>query len=414
MAATSRSAWPVALAVTSLIQIAVSFLSQAMSVLAPSLTLAAGVLPEQIGWLAGFVAFGTVWFLMGANNLLSDLGPVRLLQLGVLLSACGLLLALIGFWPTTLVAALFVGLGYGPAPPAGNQILMDTAPKSHRGLIFSIKQSGAPIGSALAGILLPFLADRYGWSTALAIAAGLAVAVAVSVEPFRFQLDARKSRPSVASFGSLFSFHMLAAPFEAMQRTRGLGLLAYAGFAFASVQGSLFALYVTYLVTIIGTDLTFAGAAFAIMQLAGAIARIAIGWLADRVRSPLLVTSALGVASSVVVTLISFMQLSWDWNVILSISALAGFCAASWNGVLMSEIAKSSPSQQVGQTTSAATFFIFIGYVFGPICFATIIRCTGSYSFGFSFLEFFPITGSVALYLLSRRGINREEWPIET
>jgi len=406
MTGKTRSVWPIALATTLLIQIAVSFLSQAMNVLAPSLTQAANVSPEQIGWLAGVVAFGTVWFLMGGTRLLTEIGPIRLLQLGVLLSASGLLLALIGFWPGTLLAALLVGLGYGPAPPAGNQILMNTVPKAHRGLIFSIKQSGAPIGSAFAGIFLPFVANHVGWATALAIAACLAGVTAFLVEPFRLQLDARQSHPSIDAFGSLFSSQMLTTPFKAVRGASGLTHLAYTGFAFAVVQGSVFALYVTYLVTTVGTDLAAAGAAFAAMQLAGAIARIVVGWVADRVRSALMVLAALGIASSITMAVIGYMQLSWGWNVILAISALAGFCAASWNGVLMSEIAKVSPPDYVGQTTSAATFFIFIGYVLGPATFAAIVRFTASYQVAFSFLEVFPVTGSITLYLLHRRALK--------
>lgn len=406
MTGKTRSVWPIALAATLLIQIAVSFLSQAMSVLAPSLTHAANVSPEQIGWLAGVVAFGTVWFLMSGTRLLTEIGPIRLLQLGVLLSACGLLLALIGFWPATLLAALLVGLGYGPAPPAGNQILMNTVPKAHRGLIFSIKQSGAPVGSALAGFLLPIFAHHLGWATALAIAACLAGVTAFLVEPFRRQLDSRQSHPSIASFGSLFSPQMLTTPFKAMQGASGLMHLAYTGFAFAMVQGSVFALYVTYLVITVGADLAAAGAAFAAMQLAGAIARIVVGWVADRVRSALMVPAALGIASSITMAVIGSMQLSWGWDVILAISALAGFCVASWNGVLMSEIAKVSPRDHVGQTTSAATFFIFIGYVLGPVTFAAIVRFIGSYQAAFSVLGVFPVTGSIALYILHRRAIK--------
>lgn len=406
MTRSSRSTWPTALTVTLLVQIAVSFLSQSLSVLAPSLTAASGVSPEQIGWLASLVAFGTVWFLMGGNKLLVEIGAVRLLQLGVLLSASALLLASIGFWPATLMAALLVGLGYGPAPPAGSQILMDTVPKAHRSLIFSIKQSGAPVGSALAGFLLPMLAEHLSWSKALAIAACLAGSIAFLVEPFRVQLDTKQSHFNVAVLGALFSPKMLITPFEVVREAPGLRHLASTGFALAVVQGSLFALYVTYLVTTVGTDLAAAGTAFATVQLAGATARVAVGWLADRVRSPLMIVTLLGIASSATMLTIGFMQLSWSWSIILVISALAGFCAAGWNGVLMSEIARFSLPDHVGQTTSAATFFIFIGYVLGPVGFATIVQLTSSYSAGFSFLAIFPMIGSTILYFLHRRVPN--------
>lgn len=152
--------WSIALMITLLVQVTVSFLSQAINVLAPNLTEAAGVSHEQIGWLAGLVAAGTVLFLMGGSVYFIRAAPVRLMQLGILLSAAGLLLASIGLWPATILSAFLVGLGYGPAPPASSQILMNNVPTTHQGLIFSVKQSGAPIGSALAGLLLPSLAEN--------------------------------------------------------------------------------------------------------------------------------------------------------------------------------------------------------------------------------------------------------------
>lgn len=53
-------------------------------------------------------------------------------------------------------------------------------------------------------------------------------------------------------------------------------------FSLALVQGSLFSFSVTYLATARGLPLAEAGAAYAVMQAAGASARIALGWLADR------------------------------------------------------------------------------------------------------------------------------------
>lgn len=93
--------------------------------------------------------------MMAGSDLLAEVGPIRLLQLGLLLSACGLLLALLGFWPLTLLAAQLIGLGYGPAP-AGNQLLMNTPPEAHRSLIFSIKRrQSALLSPAFSYPLLP-------------------------------------------------------------------------------------------------------------------------------------------------------------------------------------------------------------------------------------------------------------------
>jgi len=69
----------------------------------------------------------------------------------------------------------------------------------------------------------------------------------------------------------------------------------------------------------------------------------------------------------------------------------------------MSEIAKSSPRGNVGPSTSAATFFIFIGYVLGPLSCAAVVRLTASYPSAFVFLEIFPVTGAICICWLVRR-----------
>ena len=55
------------------------------------------------------------------------------------------------------IAAVLVGVGYGPNTPSSSQVLSQVVPERRRAFAFSIKQSGAPIGGVLAGLLLPFL-----------------------------------------------------------------------------------------------------------------------------------------------------------------------------------------------------------------------------------------------------------------
>ena len=164
--------WRQALGVTMLMQVTCSFLIQAMPVIGPTLTAAAGVAPEQIGLLSSIISLGTLWFLASGHVLLPRWGAVRVLQGGAILGAVAVLFGLSGSWAAMLLAALLMGLAYGPAPPAGSDILMRHAPKSQRALIFSIKQAGAPFGSAAAGLLLPAIVALAGWRWAL-IAAGL-------------------------------------------------------------------------------------------------------------------------------------------------------------------------------------------------------------------------------------------------
>ena len=164
------SPWLLALGATAMVQSSASFMDQCLPVVAPLLTASTGVAPERIGNLSSLTSFGTVLFLAFGSAFLARLGPVRTLQCGAALSAAALVMAASGRWPVLVVAALLLGIGYGPTPPAGSRILAATAPPQHRTLIFSIKQAGAPAGGALAGLIVAPVAAAWGWPSALLLA----------------------------------------------------------------------------------------------------------------------------------------------------------------------------------------------------------------------------------------------------
>ena len=146
--------WVLALGITLGMQTVASFLDQSLPIIAPLLTAGAGLAPELVGNLSSLNSLGTLLFLLFGGPLLARLGPVRVLQAGVLAAVAGLLIASSSWWPALIVAALLMDVGYGPSPPAGSRILAATAPPQHRTLIFPIKQAGAPAGGALAGLIL--------------------------------------------------------------------------------------------------------------------------------------------------------------------------------------------------------------------------------------------------------------------
>ena len=143
--------WVLALSTTLGMQSVASFLDQSLPIIAPLLTARAGLAPERIGIISSLSALGVILFLVFGGPVLARLGPVRMLQIGTLTAVCGLAIAATGWWPLLVIAAIMMGFGYGPSPPAGNRILAATVPARHRSLIFSIKQAGAPLGSLGGG-----------------------------------------------------------------------------------------------------------------------------------------------------------------------------------------------------------------------------------------------------------------------
>lgn len=366
--------WLTALLLTSLIQMAGSFMGQSMPVVAPLLTAAVGVPAERIGVLTALVSFGSVVFLALGTPLVLRLGPLRALQLSVVCGACSLMLITIGAWPAAAAGAWLMGLSYGPVPPGTTRLLGATAPARHRGLIFSLKQAAAQAGGVLAGLLLAPIAARYGWQTAMLVSAGTAVVAALAVFPFRKKLDIGRD-PSRA----LFALDNLRTPFTTIAAHPQLLALTVLITAFAVAQGCLFSFCVTFLSVNHATPLVAAGMAYASMQGGAMVGRIVLGFMADRSGDTMRNLLGQALACAVFILLWSNLALpsgSW-WVGVLAF--VMGALAASWNGLALSEVARLAPPERVADAASGSTMISFCGYVFGPALFSLGVRYFGDW-----------------------------------
>jgi MFS family permease len=361
--------WVWALAATVLMQTVAAFQTRMYPLLGPSLTEAAAIPAEYIGYLVALHSVGTIWFLVSAGDFLPRLGPLRSLQVGIALGLAGVLLVLFGSWWALVLSSILIGFGYGPSITAGSDMLMRYAPVRHRSLVFSIKQSGVPLGGAIAGATIPALIDLAGWRGACIYPALIMLAITLLLQPLRARIDEHRERERPASVLKLFDPRMIRRPFLTLRADADLMLFTIAGVCFASAQGVLFAFFVTYAMTQAHLGLAAAGLAFSTMQLAGILGRMTAGWLADRLRAPRLVLIALGVGSALAIALTALLDASWSALQIHAVAALAGGTSTSWNGVFLSDLGRLAPLGRIGELTAAVTFFIFIGYVVGPVAF---------------------------------------------
>ncbi|GHD58454.1 MFS transporter [Thalassobaculum fulvum] len=395
--------WLSALGAALLMQTSAAFLTRVFPVMGPALTDAVGVAPERIGILASVTSFGTMVYLIAGGDLLPRLGAVRTLQVGVCIGTAGLLAALLGAWEALIFAAFLIGVGYGPSPPAGSDILNRHAPPGRRSLVFSIKQSGVPLGGAVAGVLMPALLVWADWRTACAIAAAAALATIAFVQPVRAAIDAERDRHHPLRLSEALRPRSLLRPFRAVAEGPVMLATTYAGFCFALVQGCLFAFYVTFLATGLGLSLPLAGLAFAVMQGVGVVGRVAVGWIADSVGSARATLVALAVASSAATLAVAGMSDGWPVWAIVGLAGVSGFASASWNGVYLSEIAAAAPAGMVGHATAGSTFLTFIGYVVGPVVFGAAVTAAGGYQAAFAVTAAAPLTGAASLLYAMRR-----------
>jgi MFS family permease len=136
------------------------------------------------------------------------------------------------------------------------------------------------------------------------------------------------------------------------------------------------------MVTQQGNSLAQAGLYVAVLLMASTVARIFLGWLADRLGSGLLLLSILAIAAGGSVLLLLRFAGADAWLIYGSM-ALVGATCLGWNGVHMAELARLAPDELIGEVASSANLFGFVGSICGPLMFAIVASRTGSFSWPF-------------------------------
>jgi predicted MFS family arabinose efflux permease len=396
--------WLSVLAATVLLQAVSAFLTRVAPTIAPYLMDEVGLPVSAIGHLSAIGTVGSMVFLLIGAPIIRRFGCIRILQIGTAVAALGALMFLVPHAVAAVLAVLLIGLGYGPSPAAGSEVLQRYSPPDRRSLIFSVKQAGVPVGGMMAGLILPPAVLAFGVAGAVASCLVISVVAVALVQPLRAEVDAERSKGERIDIGSIFAAGNLLAPFRAVAASPHIAVVALAGTCFATGQGIWFAYLVTFMVLKLDCSLGFAGTVFAVMQATSIFGRIALGWLADRVGSGAVVLAVAGLASALCSIGLAMAQKSWPVATMFALSGLAGVAVSSWNGVQVAEVVRLSPQAHIHTTVAGATMVIFLGYVAGPILFAVLIGATGRYDLGFLAVAAVCTAGAV-LALSARRAL---------
>jgi MFS family permease len=393
---TARTAL-VALAITLAIQSFTSLAVTSTSVLAPAIASDLGLSPKLIGVFVGLVYAGGAVASLISGGFISRYGAIRVSQAGVLLCVVGMIalplgtLSPLALVPTLLLAPIVIGMGYGPITAASSQILIRTTPPARMAFTFSLKQTGVPVGAAIAGALLPGLALAFGWRTALAVAAMLGLAIGALAESTRKGLDTEHRAEQRVSFAALVS------PLKIVFARPSLKEFAIIGFGYASVQMCVTGFLVVYLTEELHRSLVAAGIALTVTNLGGIAGRLIWGALADRYIRPRIVLGACGIIAAGCGFSLAAFASGWSSPTLLAVCALFGASAIGWNGVQLSQVARHSPRGQAGAVTGAIGFLTFTGVVLGPPIFGGLAGLTGYYHVGFAVFGVISLTGGAWL-----------------
>lgn len=290
---------------------------------------------------------------------------------GALVLAGGAALASIsGSYQLILAMLLMGGAGYSSSQPGGSKVVAGWFPDYQRGLGMGIRQTGLPLGGALAAAILPIVAAGSGWERALligAIAAGCGgVLFALTYRPMPYA-----TRTTPIGFG---------AEIRGLMGVRAIRLAMLAGLGMVGVQFVLISYLMLYLRDVHDIPLARGSWMLFATQAAGVIGRVALATWSDRLHDRLRPVAVSAGAAGVGIALLAIIPPGVPYTVLLALSAVMGFFAFGWYGPWVVYVAEAAPGRAIGTTLALAMTANQLAIVLAPPLFGLTYDLTGSYT----------------------------------
>ena len=333
--------------------------------------------PSYVGIFVSLIYLGATVFAPVSGYFIDRFGPICVSQICLVLCALGLGAISIPVIPMMIIGALIMGIGYGPVTPASSHLLVRTTPFSIMSVVFSIKQTGVPIGGAMAGAIVPHLVIFWGWKMSALVVGALSLILSILLHPYRKRFDTERSNLSRLSWKKVTASVKMTVVHQELRH------IVITSFFFSTMQLCLVSFIVTYLMEDVKMTLIQAGILLAAAQAGGIIGRIVWGALADRCVKPRLMLGILGIAMAAGALSSAAFSLQWPFFAVLIVCALFGAVAIGWNGVYLAEVARVATPEFTGMATGGSLFFTFAGILIGLPVFSLIVEKSGSYPLGF-------------------------------
>lgn len=344
-------------------QMLVSLAVLSLGVLMPAVARDLAIDPKLVGAFTAIIYAVASFIALASAGPISRLGAVRVCQLAMLAAAAGLAINAVASVFAVILAVALIGVAQGPINPASAHILSQRVPRDWFSLVFSVKQTGVPLGFAAAGVLLPMLLPTLGWRGASLFAAGMLLAGAIVLELLRPKLDASvaPSGPSAGIWPSIT--HVMRHP--------EMRVLGWSALLYVVAQHTFTFFLVTYLFEHCRLSIAEAGFLLFLAQIGGTVQRLVLGALGDRFpRMMLLGWTGIGIALGAIATGLIAPGTPY-WLIGLIVFAY-GTVVISWNGVSIAEFAALAPAGQVAAVAAVQTALAFSGAVIGPPLFGVL------------------------------------------
>ncbi len=350
--------------------------------LIPLLHTERGLSLAQAGLLASAPTLGLVLTLIAWGALSDRIGERWVIASGLALTALAGLGAMLVSSYLGLAALFLVG-GMASASPnaASGRVVIGWFPKERRGLAMGIRQMCQPLGVAIAAVTIPTLASVGGIGLALLVPTALCAVSAVLcavgiVDPPR--------PPRTAGAGEEAHPQAVWRPYR---ETTLLWRIHAVSMLLVIPQFTVSTFGLVWLVSGLHVPALAAGIVIGVSQFAGALGRIGVGVLSDRVGSHLrplrwvslaavvvmlllAAASAFGVVAAAIILVVAAVVTVADNG--LAYTSVAEIAGPFWSG-------RALGTQNTGQFLAASVVGPAVGALIGwlgyPVAFAIVALC---------------------------------------
>lgn len=357
----------------------------------------------EIGMFATVMSGGSVLSLIAFGWLADRIGVRRLLLVGLI--TMGIFVILMGFSPSFLLALLFlvpVGFGSGMINPPISKAIMYWFPPRMRGTAMGIKQTGVPLGGAIAAATLPTVAIAFGWRVGV-IGLGVAIAAAgIAVYcAYREYPKPAKAVSTAPGLGFRGALRVLAS--------RDLLLASIAVTPLVATQFVVVTYFLLYLKEVLLFPVVQAGLFLSLTQLSGIGGRVFWGVASDFLfggsrRKTMVVIMIMATAVVGGVAALPVGAPAW---LVAALAVGLGATVISWHGVQMAQIGELAGKELSGTAIGFSLTISQLGIMVGPPFFGFVVDQSESGSYRLAWFIMAALSALSVALLLALRGPKR-------
>lgn len=374
---------------------------------------------EQFGMIFGSFFFGYALFNFIGGVATDRFGPRIVLGLAVGMWSlfCGMTALATGFWSLLILRVLF-GMAEGPICASANKAINGWFPKKQAATAMGLLSAGSPLGGAVAGPIVGYLALAFGWRPAFVIicliglvwmAIWFFVAADNPAKSGRVSAEERAwiERESTGQQGQDTAPAQAAASFASYLRQPVILVTAFAFFCYNYILFFFLSWFPAYLVQAHGLDMKSMSVTTMIPWIVGFVGLALGGWISDKIfnitgklllsRKIILVTSLF--AAAVCVALAGTVSEVSAAVVMMSVSIFFLYITGAIYWAIVQDVVHKS---RVGSVSGFIHLIGSLSGIIGPVVTGFIVHHSGKFDSAFILAGGIAAVGALLVLLVIR------------